>query len=425
MAGVPQGSVLGPLLFLIFINDITEVVRHMHIKLFADDTCLHITVENRDETAALVNSDLQALHEWSERWLVTFSPPKTQSLIVSNKSDYNKNPPLTLNQSVIAEVTEHKHLGIVLERNLKWNSQIDSTVTKAMKRLDIIQSFKFKLCRSALERFYRSFVLPLLEYGDIVWSGSQEYEIIKLDAVQNRAMRIVTGATEKSNINNMYEDLGWQSLRQRREIHCLKWMYRIVHKHCPSYLSDVIPPTVGERQRYNLRGNHDLSTIQATTQTYSKSFFPSTIRLWNTLPLAARESSTCQAFYNHLLNLDSYKPRDKYPWYGAGERRLNITHTRIRLGCSALKAQLHYNLRVEDSPYCNYCPTMEEDPYHFFFVCPRYVNERTLMFGNISHLVNVPRLHTLLCGDVDLSTDDNKSIFNSVQNFIRDTDRFV
>ncbi len=425
LAGVPQGSVLGPLLFLIFINDITEVVLHTKIRLFADDTCLFVTVDNRDQTADLVNTDLQALQEWSNKWLVTFSPPKTQSLIISNKANIDRHPVIYLNNMVVTEVKEHKHLGIVFQRNLKWNSQINEMYVKSMKRLDILQAFKFKLNRSALERFYKSFVLPVLEYGDILWSGAQEYELNKLDSVQNRAMRIVTGATERSQINRLYEDLGWHSLSQRREIHQLKWLYKILHGSCPPYLVELVPPTVGERQRYNLRGAGNITPVPATSQIYYKSFFPSTIRLWNLLPLEIRNSPSLNSFTSNLTKLDTYKRCVVLPWHGFGNRFYNVHLTRIRLGCSKLKYHLHYNLHVEDSPMCNYCLDTEEDPYHYFFVCPRFNVYRRALFLSLQTYYPIPRLFNLLYGDINLTKHENENIITSIHTFMEDTNRFA
>ena len=122
-----------------------------------------------------------------------------------------------------------------------------------MCKSHVIQSFKFKLDRNALERFYMSFVLPIMEYGDVVWAGSPDCDLEKLDKVHIRAMRIITGATERSNINAMYEDLGWVSLSRHRLIHRLTLFYKITNNMTPQYLADIVPPIVGDRHIYNLR----------------------------------------------------------------------------------------------------------------------------------------------------------------------------
>lgn len=124
MAGVPQGSVLGPLLFLIFINDITYAIQHCKIRLYADDTSLFIEVDDRVRAAEQLEEDLNALSSWANTWLVKFSPPKTESLIISNKRHLEEHPPIRMEGSVIQEVTHHKHVGVTLSRNLSWHEHI-------------------------------------------------------------------------------------------------------------------------------------------------------------------------------------------------------------------------------------------------------------------------------------------------------------
>ena len=102
-----QRSVLGPLLFLLFINDFTHVVSHCNIWLFADDTCLFIEVDNGEETAKLINQDLKHIQHWANKWLVTFSAPQTKSLIISNKKDFNLSPSVWLNEHKVKEVPDH------------------------------------------------------------------------------------------------------------------------------------------------------------------------------------------------------------------------------------------------------------------------------------------------------------------------------
>ena len=108
LSGEPQGSVLGSLLFLIFINDLTHVIDHTNMRLFADDTCLFITVDNRITASNAINDDLRAIQNWSDEWLVTFSAPKTKSMVVSRKRDAHLYPPLSFDNSVVDEVSNHK-----------------------------------------------------------------------------------------------------------------------------------------------------------------------------------------------------------------------------------------------------------------------------------------------------------------------------
>ncbi len=420
-AGVPQGSVLGPLLFLIFINDLTDVVRHTQLRLFADDTCLFITVDNRDTDSELINSDLSAIHAWSDQWLVAFSAPKTKSLLISNKSDRQNFPSVVFNNVIVNEVQTHKHLGMTLSYNLKWTSHINEIYDKAMKRLNVIRHFKFKLSRRNLERFYLSFVLPIIEYGDIVWSGASDHDLEKLDKIHIRAMRITSGATERSNINSLYEELGWRTLSERRQIHKMKWFYKIINNLTPSYLNDLIPPSVGERQHYSLRSRENISLFRAQSQTFSKSFFPSAVRDWNALPMEIRECRSLSLFSRQLHRL-VHKPLSP-PWYSCGERLLNIHHTRIRLGCSMLKSHLCNNLHVIDNPLCDTCHTVE-DPFHYFFVCNRYVNQRVHLFEQLYDSAVIPRLSILLFGNKECSDDKNKTIFITVQDYIKNTGRF-
>ena len=96
MDGVRQGSILGSLLLLIVINDLVEVIQYCQMRLFADDTCVYLSIDNRERACNLVNADLEAIHEWSMKWIMDFSVPKPKSLIISNKADRNENPPVEM-----------------------------------------------------------------------------------------------------------------------------------------------------------------------------------------------------------------------------------------------------------------------------------------------------------------------------------------
>ena len=134
---------LGPLLFLVFIDDIVHIIQNCQIRLFADDTCLFITVDNRAEAAEMINLDLANIEDWSREWLVNFSAPKTKSLIISNKHYTHEHPRLFLHNQEIKEVSQHKHLCVTLSSNLRWNAHLDDVVSKCTKKLDMMRALKF------------------------------------------------------------------------------------------------------------------------------------------------------------------------------------------------------------------------------------------------------------------------------------------
>jgi hypothetical protein len=154
-AGVPQGSVLGPLLFLIFINDITNVIKNCKIRLFADDTCLFIEVDNHQDSANKLNEDLASISDWSKRWLVSFSPQKTEEMIITNKgpTDY---PPIKLDNNLIKRVPTHKHLGLTLSQDLSWKTHVYNIGKKAYNCLGLLRPLKSKLDKRSLEIMYKS-----------------------------------------------------------------------------------------------------------------------------------------------------------------------------------------------------------------------------------------------------------------------------
>ena len=115
-AGVPQGSILGPLLFLLFINDIVKDIG-CNIRLFADDTSLFLVVENPDIAAELLNLDLDKIMAWAKKWLVRFNPVKTEAFLASRKINKPIHPPLFMAGTQITEVDSHKHLGVIFQND--------------------------------------------------------------------------------------------------------------------------------------------------------------------------------------------------------------------------------------------------------------------------------------------------------------------
>ena len=421
-AGVPQGSVLGPLLFLIHINDISNVVQHCKIRLFADDTCLFIEVDNREETAIKINQDLQHLHNWSKQWLITFSEIKTKSLLISNKIDANKNPPVMMNNTIIEEVPSFTYLGLTFTKNLRWNNHIDKVTTKARKRLSAMMPLKFKLDRRSLETMFKSFVLPILEYGLIVWGGTYDTDIIKLERIHLDAMRLITGATARSSIAALYEETSFVSFRDRIDRLSLTMLFKIKNDLSPEYLKILLPDENHETIHYNLRNKENIKIPFTRLETFKRSFIPRAIRIWNALSIPIRNCKSLATF-KLALKADDITCNILYYY---GERWASVHHARIRMCCSKLNSDLFYKLHVVDNPSCS-CGYHTENSYHYFFICRNYNESRTKLLTNISNINNniaLISLGLLLNGSSKLSYEENASVFTFVHMFIKESGRF-
>ena len=150
-ADVPQGSILGPLLLLIFIDDIVKCIG-ASIRLFADDTSLYIKVYLLDQAAIILNTDLKAISDWATSWLVASNASRTLSIIFSRKSNPVVHPSLFIHDTMINETTNHKHLRLILSNNSFWTEHINSNCDKAWARFNLMRTLKFRVSRKSLEK---------------------------------------------------------------------------------------------------------------------------------------------------------------------------------------------------------------------------------------------------------------------------------
>ena len=415
-AGVPQGSILGPLLFLLYINDIVKNIGS-NIRLFADDTSLFIIVDNPTTAALCLNSDLEKLSRWAAIWLVTFNPSKNESLLISRKINKPIHPPLYMQNVQIQEVSSHKHLGLYFSNDCSWHQHIDYIKQKAWFRIHIMRKLKFKLDRKSLETIYLTFIRPLLEYGDVIWDNCTQYEKNELDKIQNEAARITTGTTKLVSLDNLYKEVGWQTLHRRRQDHKITLFYKMFNQLTPVYLSSLIPQQVNAISHHNLRNSNDIHTIRSNTSLYHNSFLPSTLRQWNSLPVEVRQLNTLSSFKTFLK-----KDLQSVPtYYYCGSRKAQILHARLRTGCSSLNMDL-FHKNITESPLCR-CGSIE-DTQHYFFHCRFYQGPRNTLLNACTTYQN-PSLSLLLFGSSTLSLEANIAILEHVHKYIFDTKRFT
>ena len=277
-----------------------------------------------------------------------------------------------------------------------------------------MRKLKFTLDRRSLEIIYISFIRPLLEYGDVVFSNCTNEQILTLEKIQYEAARIVSGTTKLVSIQKLSDEIGWESLETRRLKHRLILFYKMKNGQTPSYLSDLCPPPV--TRNYNLRTHENLRVPRARTSLYYDSFLPSTTRAFNELSPLIRNAPTISSFKKQLS-----EPLRKIPkYFYSGKRKSQVLHTRLRTNCSSLADDL-FSKNIVQSPLC--ACGQRETSSHFLLHCPRYTNIRITMINSVRAYCNAT-LHTLLFGNSSISDEANECIFLAVQKFIELSKRF-
>lgn len=414
-AGVPQGSILGPLLFLIFINDIVNNIG-TNIRLFADDTSLYQTVEDPVLAAILLNLDLSRIFSWAKQWLVDFHPQKTESLVITKKRDKPVHPPLYMGNTNIKEVSTHKHLGLVFSNDMLWHSHIKNISDKAFRRLGLLRRYKFNLDRRSLAKMYTSFVRPILEYADITWDNCTVENQRALENIQIDAARIISGATKLCSIQKIYDETGIETLLERRKKHKLCQMFKMIKDLTPPYLQELLPQRVQQQSRYSLRNANNYAIPPTRTALYFNSFLPSTLREWNSLEQSVRDSATLGSFKWKLSATRNVPP--VYFDNTQVSRKAQVLHSRLRLECSSLNQHLHKKNLV-DNPFC--ACGMVESSSHFLLSCVRYNHIRQHYFSTLQHPLTVS---ILLNGIPTETVERNNFIFRQVQLYILASKRF-
>ena len=194
-AGVPQGSVLGPLFFLIYVNDITESLLSIS-RLYADDSSLAVSSDNIDYIETTLNHDLLTISNWAQQWLVNFNPSKTEVMFLTLAKNNIVRPSLFFDNVQLDFVKTHKHLGVTLSDDGTWHAHISNISSSASKVLGTMKLLKFKLKRATLNQIYISYLRPILEYASIIWDNCTEYEKELLEKLQYDAARAVTGLNQ-------------------------------------------------------------------------------------------------------------------------------------------------------------------------------------------------------------------------------------
>ena len=297
LSGVPQGTVLGPLMFLLYINDIDSNIASS-IRLFADDCVLYRVIKSPQDHLSL-QQDLNQLVQWTDTWQMKLNIGKCVTMTCT-RSPASTPTAYYINEHPLDITDQHDYLGVRLHSSMAWSHHIQLKVNKATKVLNFIKRTLHKCTKEVKETAYFTLVRPVLEYAAIIWDPYQQYLIDDIEKIQRRAARWVMGDYRfTSSVTEMISTLKWPSLELRRLQSRLTIFYNLVSKSLSINIPLHYHPST---YTYNSRYYHPLhfTVPRASTSYYQMSFFPKTIHDWNNLPYQIIESDSINLFLNRL-----------------------------------------------------------------------------------------------------------------------------
>ena len=298
LSGVPQGTVLGPLLFLLFINDLPASV-NSKTRLFAD-YCIIYRKINSTKDCQQLQHDLQRLAEWEATWGMAFHPDKCNVLRVTKKKR-PVNYSYTLKGHHLEEVTTARYLGVDLSNNLVWKDHIDRKVKKANCTLGFLRR-NLRISNTDMKAAaYSSLVRLTLEYCASVWNPHTDQSTHKLEMVQRRAARYCTNRYHNtSSVTEMLQNLQWETLESRRTKIQLTMFFKIVNDLVDIPAEEYLSPA---STRTRALHSKKLRQYSINSETFKYSFFPRTIPAWNSLPATIAEAPDLVHFKQGLSSL--------------------------------------------------------------------------------------------------------------------------
>ena len=217
VSGVPQGTVLGTLLFSLHINDITAD-KESEIRLFTDDCVCYREIKDKEDTLKL-QRDIDRLRNLARKWGMRFQPVKCNMMQLTRKHLNKIQAAYTLEGAVLENVDNIKYLGVTITNDLKWNTYISNICTKANRTLGFLRRTLFSCPQNMKEAAYKGMVRQILEYGSSVWDPHTGKLQEELEKVQNLAARFVTRnyVYETGSMTGILGQLKWESLKKRRK----------------------------------------------------------------------------------------------------------------------------------------------------------------------------------------------------------------
>ena len=306
--GVPQGSTLGPLFYIIYANDIPNEL-HKHVTLYADDTVIYASSKNGTTLSGQLQQDMDKLSQWCLDNKLTINTDKTKVMIFGTKTMREKigHLNITFRNKTIEEVTHYNYLGVSLDQNLKYDRQAKSIIMKVSEKLVYLKRIRrFINARAALS-IYKNMVLPILEYGNVLLVSIKAELKKKLQILQNKALKCALGLDPLTGTEETHKLAKLERLNHRRKQHVLQLMFK--QKDNPFLWTRKKRRTVGVVTRSGK--NKQFTLAKPKSGHYRKSITNKAPEFWNKLPLDVQDATNILHFKYKLKLQGKIKRRSR------------------------------------------------------------------------------------------------------------------
>ena len=300
LCGVPQGSILGPLLFLIYINDIANVSELLHLILYADDTNIFLSDSKIENLICTANNELNKLDHWFQANCLSVNLSKCNYIVFcSPKLKYSFSIKIKINNTEIEQVHFVKFLGVYIDEHLNWSQHIQTITSKISKNNGVLNKLRNRLPSNVMLLLYNSLILPYLSYCNCLWGAAGLSKLHTLAVNQKRTIRLIAKAPIKFSTSPLFKKFNILKIDELHSFLVLIFMFKYSHNLLPPSFANYFVP-VNNVHYHNTRQSNDYFLTFARTNLRKHNIKFTGSKLWNSLPAELKTCSSIASFKRKL-----------------------------------------------------------------------------------------------------------------------------